>query len=100
MVIGYPNHRLDRAIHPEMYTWLEGKNEDKYPLAVEQYRYKGAEVERIIKTPFGSLERKEVYVRKLLSRFHDNPRLVSSHKLLSSYAKEPASPKNWLGLLI
>jgi hypothetical protein len=37
-----------------------------------------AEIDRILDTPFDRLERNEINVRKLLNKFHDNPRLVSA----------------------
>ena len=39
-------------------------------------RYSRIEIERIIGQPFSSLTRQEMAVKKLLSKFHDNPEMV------------------------
>lgn len=40
-------------------------------------------------TPYHELERKEMHVRKLLTRFHDNPKLVSQAKADTSLTQTP-----------
>ncbi len=39
-------------------------------------RYSRIEIERILGQPFSSLTRQEMAVKKLLSKFHDNPEMV------------------------
>ncbi len=39
-------------------------------------RYSRLEIERIITTPFSALSRQEMSVKKLLSKFHDDPEII------------------------
>ncbi|CAM9235500.1 unnamed protein product, partial [Ectocarpus fasciculatus] len=80
---------LDKAMVPHKYEWeteqLEEENlrrqeqgkrpkkPRKYDAAVEAFRI---EIERILSQPFAALSRQEMAVRKLLSKFHDNPEQV------------------------
>ena len=40
--------------------------------ALENVRFSKSEIQRIIKAPYGSLSKREIGVRKLLARFHDD----------------------------
>ena len=96
---GFGNSRLfpfQQELCPDKYEWLkqqqqqEGtrhargkrgrkrKKHHKNP-AIDQYRFHREELVRILAEPADDLNRREVHVRKLLHKFHDDPRLVSSH---------------------
>lgn len=78
---------VDQAICPDRYQWLRQLQQEvkrgtiprtkprKNP-AVDQCRYHQDELVRILAEPFGNLNRREMHVRKLLSKFHDDPQLL------------------------
>lgn len=83
---------VDKSLHPDKYVWLEqrdqeeaerklqrGKNaraKSRTNPAIEQCRFERLELERIMAEPFVDLTRREVHVRKLVHKFHDDPQLV------------------------
>ena len=52
------------------------KKKRRYNAAVEQFRLDRNEVLRISETPFAKLVRKEVGIKKLLGKFHDDAELM------------------------
>jgi len=46
--------------------------------ALKPFQLKPSEVQRILDTPWGLLNRRETQVRKLLAKFHDDPRLLQA----------------------
>jgi hypothetical protein len=95
---------LDRVQQPEKYDWLaeeeaaretarlkKGKRPKKKRLnsTAESYRYTKEEIERLVSSPFSMLTRKEVLVRKLLSKFHDNPGLAARARMEQATGFDP-----------
>ena len=89
---------VDKSLHPDKYIWLEkrdleeaerklqrGKKPRAKPRknpAIEQCRFDRLELERILSEPFADLTRREVHVRKLVHKFHDDPQLVKVNHLV------------------
>lgn len=85
---------VDKSLHPDKYIWLEQRDQEeaerklqrgKKPRAklrknpaIEQCRFDRLEIERILAEPFSDLTRREVHVRKLVHKFHDDPQLVKA----------------------
>lgn len=83
---------IDRAMFPDKYDSLlkqqhEGGEQAidasakrrpklrKNP-AIDQCRFHRDELKRILAEPFGNLNRREIHVRKLVTKFHDDPDLL------------------------
>ena len=45
--------------------------------SVRSFQFSKAEIERVIDTPYTSLNRKEMAARRLLAKYHDNPQLLN-----------------------
>ncbi|GMF19497.1 unnamed protein product [Phytophthora lilii] len=93
---------LDRILHPRLYRWEEDKHggatdggytnapgvklrlHGAYPKLSKDEEQLAAlslmEVERIMKAPWNLLERKEIIIRKILTRFRDDHSGNSKHK--------------------
>lgn len=84
---------VDQSMCPDRYEWLKLQREEEYRCApqrrekkrkrrknatLNQYRLHREELRRILAEPTEDLNRKEIYVRKLLHRFHDDPQLVDT----------------------
>lgn len=85
---------VDQAMCPHLYLWLKQRQEEEAQLelgqslnfrakpsenpAFDQCRFDRDELMRIMAEPFGDLTRKEAHVRKLMSKFHDEPQLLKS----------------------
>eukprot|EP01041_Mallomonas_annulata_P002218 gene2218-4307_t len=95
---------LDQALRPELYDWLREKEEEedlarhekgkkpkkrKFNVAVEPYRHAKAEVESILNQPFSMLNRHDMLVRKLLSKYHDNQEMMRSKFAQAAYGFDP-----------
>jgi hypothetical protein len=91
---------LDQTLNPNKYEWLKEKtdreNEDrvamgksakelKYSPAVEAYRMSKHDIMRILAMPFQQLSRREVTVRKLLTKYHDDAEGMKKAFMASSY---------------
>eukprot|EP00752_Nemacystus_decipiens_P001471 g1447.t1 len=87
---------MDQKLCPDKYEWLQQQQKEqegahnahdkggrkckkprKNP-AIDQYRFHREELVRILAEPADDLNRREVHVRKLLHKFHDDPQLVST----------------------
>lgn len=122
---------VDKPLHPDKYIWLEQRDQEeaerklqrgkkaranprKNP-AIEQCRFDRLELERIMAEPFADLTRREVHVRKLVHKFHDDPPLVKPdclveqdgmnyHHLLAqqtrlkSHRHRTTTEKEWISL--
>lgn len=121
---------VDKSLHPDKYIWLEQRDQEeaerklqrgkkaranprKNP-AIEQCRFDRLELERILAEPFADLTRREVHVRKLVHKFHDDPQLVkpdchveqdgmNDHLLaqqtrLKSHKHRTTTEKEWISL--
>ncbi|RYH22833.1 hypothetical protein EON65_18680 [archaeon] len=90
---------LDQTINPNKYEWLREKEEkerqerlalgkkpkdDKSNPALEPFKINKSEIEYILETPFSMLNRREVKVRKLLTKYHDDVEYMK--KALSAVA--------------
>ena len=78
---------MDQAINPHKYDWLR-EIEDKedmeriamnqkpkvrtYNPAVEAFRLNKVEIDHVLESPFSMLSRREVNIRKLLIKYHDD----------------------------
>lgn len=85
---------VDQAMCPQQYLWLQQRQEEEAQLelgqslhfqakpgknpAIDRCRFDRDELLRIMAEPFGDLNRKEAHVRKLLTKFNDQPQLVKS----------------------
>ena len=82
---------LDRCANPNKWEWLKIKEDEedkarelrgakkkkrKYNAAIEQFRIDKNEVDRIRETPFSKLQRREVIVKKLLNKYHDDAEMM------------------------
>jgi multidrug efflux pump subunit AcrA (membrane-fusion protein) len=82
---------LDQSLNPSKYEWLREKEEAdameyealgqkpevvRLDPAVSQYKMAKVEIEHIIKSPFSMLNRTEMIVRKLISKYHDDPKKI------------------------
>lgn len=85
---------VDQSMCPDKYLWLrrqlqeENKRKNrkganirtkcrKNP-AIDQCRFHRDELVRILAEPFGELNRREMHVRKLMMKFHDDPQLIQN----------------------
>lgn len=96
---------LDQAMVPHKYEWIKEKEEEenfrrmemgkkpkkqkKYNSAIEQYRMNKVEIGRIMAQPFAMLTRKEMNVRKLLVKFHDDADLIRRNKKQAVFNFDP-----------
>ncbi|CAM9212499.1 unnamed protein product, partial [Hapterophycus canaliculatus] len=83
---------VDQSICPDRYEWLKHQEKEcrsaserpvkrsKRPTnpTLEHYRFHPEELRRMLAKPSQDLNRKEVHVRKLLHKFHDDPQLVGT----------------------
>lgn len=82
---------MDQSMCPGKYEWLKQQQQEECRYApgsrdvtmkrrknptLERYRFPREELRRILAEPSEDLNRKELYVRKLLHKFHDDPQLV------------------------
>ena len=89
---------VDKSLHPDTYVWLQQREKEeaerklqrgkttrtkarKNP-AIDQCRFDRLELERILAEPFSDLNRREMHVRKLVHKFHDDPQLVKTNSLV------------------
>jgi hypothetical protein len=99
-------HLLDLALNPNLYEYLKEIEEEenakrvaigqpiqvtRYSLAVEKFRYSRNAIEHILGTPFSMLTRKEVEVRKLLVKFHDDIELIKKDFASAAYGYDSNS---------
>ncbi|KAJ1441114.1 hypothetical protein B484DRAFT_122439 [Ochromonadaceae sp. CCMP2298] len=93
---------LDQARCPGKYEWLreleekervkrieKGKKEERPNPALEEFRMTKVEIEYIMSTPFSMLSRKEVTVRKLLTKFHDDADALRKSLAAMAYSFDP-----------
>jgi len=95
---------LDQAMNPHKYEWLKEQEEEdaehrlamgklpkkkKYPPAVEAFKLPRSEIVSILKTPFAMLSRKEVVVRKLMVKYHDDPSVLKRSFAAAAYGFDP-----------
>jgi len=95
---------LDQAINSHKYEWLKEQEEEdaehrlamgkmpkkkKYPPAVEAFKLPRSEILSIMKTPFAMLSRKEVIVRKLMVKYHDDPSILKRSFAAAAYGFDP-----------
>lgn len=82
---------LDQSLNPSKYDWLREKEEAdameyealgkkpevvKLDPSIAQYKIAKIEIEHIMKSPFSMLNRTEMIVRKLISKYHDDPKKI------------------------
>ncbi|KAF4040844.1 hypothetical protein GN244_ATG06886 [Phytophthora infestans] len=99
---------LDRILHPRMYRWEQDKHggaadggytkapgvnlrlHGAYPKLSKDEEQLAAlsqlEVERILKAPWNLLERKEILIRKILTRFRDDHGSNAKHRTAPNYS--------------
>ena len=96
---------LDQALVPHKYEWLREKEEEenfkrmkmgkkkkkkkKHNAAVEAFRMEKLEIEQILTQPFSMLNRHDVNVRKLLTKYHDDPEIIKRKRMQSVYGFDP-----------
>lgn len=95
---------LDQASNPQKYEWLREQEEQenavritrgkapkvkKYNAAVEAFRYTKPEIDTIMTTPFSLLSRREMQVRKLFTKFHDDPEIIKKAFAVAAYGFDP-----------
>ncbi|GMH66094.1 hypothetical protein TL16_g04355 [Triparma laevis f. inornata] len=95
---------LDQCANPEKWEWLKIREEEedrareargakpkkrKYNAAIEQFRIEKSEVDRISETSFSKLQRKEVIVKKLLMKFHDDADMMKRKAEMLSSGFDP-----------
>lgn len=95
---------LDQALNPHKYEWLREQEEEenakrlemgkplkpkKYNAAVDAFRIPAAEIKHIMKTPFSMLSRREVIIRKLIVKYHDDPGILAKKFAAVAYGFDP-----------
>lgn len=89
---------VDKSLHSDKYAWLQQRDQEKAERkiqrgkrtpakprknpAIDQCRFDRLELERILAEPFSDLNRREMHVRKLVHKFHDDPQLVKVTSLV------------------
>lgn len=85
---------VDQSMCPEKYSWLRQQQQEederrtrkggkqrkktrKNP-AIDQCRFHRDELQRILAEPVENLNRREMHVRKLVNKFHDDPQLIQN----------------------
>ena len=68
-----------------------------YHYSLYSYRLSKVEIEYILDTPFSMLSRKEVIIRKLLTKYHDDREALQKSIAAVAYAFDPhlAEPKSY-----
>ena len=95
---------LDRIKNEEKWGWLKIKEEEedrareargakakkrKYNAAIEQFRIDKSEIERVSETSFSKLQRREVVVKKLLNKYHDDADMMKQKAEMLSSGFDP-----------
>jgi hypothetical protein len=96
---------LDQSLVPHKYEWLREKEEEdnfkrmqlgkkkkkkkKYNAAIEAYRMDKLEIDQVLVQPFSMLNRHEVSVRKLLTKYHDDPEIIKRKRVQSVFGFDP-----------
>lgn len=85
---------VDQSMCPEKYSWLrqqqqeedgrrtreggEQKKKTRKNPAIDQCRFHRDELQRILAEPVENLNRREMHVRKLINKFHDDPQPINN----------------------
>ena len=95
---------LDQAMCPHKYEWLKEKEEEdaqsrlamgkmpkvkKYTPAVEAFKLPKSEIVSIMKTPFSMMSRKEIIVRKLMTKYHDDASILKRSFAAAAFGFDP-----------
>lgn len=96
---------LDQAMVPHKYEWLREKEEEeifkrmqmgkkkkkkkKFNAAIEAFRMDKLEIEQVLVQPFSMLNRHEISVRKLLTKYHDDPEIIKRKRQQSVFGFDP-----------
>jgi len=95
---------LDQSVNPHKYEWLREQEEEenakrlamgkppkekKYNAAVDAFRLPAVEIRNIMKTPFSMLSRREVIIRKLMVKYHDDPSVIAKKFAAVAYGFDP-----------
>jgi len=95
---------LDQSVNAHKYEWLREQEEEenakrlamgkppkekKYNAAVDAFRLPAVEIRNIMKTPFSMLSRREVIIRKLMVKFHDDPGVIAKKFAAVAYGFDP-----------
>ena len=95
---------LDRSMNPHKYEWLKEQEEDekqarlamgklpeeiKLPAVLEPFRLTKGAIIHVMKTPFSMLSRKEVIIRKLMVKYHDDPLILKRSTAAIAYGFDP-----------
>ena len=95
---------MDQALNPYKYEWLREKREEmnairaekgrppkkeKYPAHIDAFRMSKVEIEYILGQPFSNLNRKEVVVRKLLAKYHDDKKKLRRAAESTAFGFDP-----------
>ena len=82
---------LDQCASPDKWEWLRLKEEEedklretrgarkkkrKYNAAIEQFRIEKNEIDRVKETAFSKLQRREVTIKKLINKYHDDAEIM------------------------
>jgi hypothetical protein len=95
---------LDQAVNPQKYEWLRELEEKeaaerelmgkppkkaKFNAALEAFKLSKSEVEYTMVTPFSMLTRREMVVRKLLTKYHDDSDHLKKAISAMAYSFDP-----------
>ena len=95
---------LDQALNPAKYEWLREKEEaekqmlldlgkkpkkKKYNAAIEAFMLSKTEITHILRSGFAMLNRREVVVRKLLTKYHDDPEIMARSQAIAAHGFDP-----------
>ena len=62
---------------------------DKYDPAIDDFRLSKVEIEYIMNVPFSMLSRREVVIRKLLTKYHDDREALQKSLAAVAYSFDP-----------
>lgn len=95
---------LDQALNPVKYEWLREQEEaerqelldlgkkpkkKKYNAAIEAFMLSKTEIQHILRSGFATLNRREVVVRKLLTKYHDDPEIMARSQAIAAHGFDP-----------
>lgn len=95
---------LDQSLNPQKYEWLREQEDEednerisqgkkpkirKLNAALEPYKMHKVEIDSIMATPFSMLNRKDMTVRKLLTKIHDDPEVIKKQFTAAGYGFDP-----------
>jgi hypothetical protein len=95
---------MDQVMNPHKYEWLKEKEEEEFQrllamgkqpekeklsASLESFKMPKSEIQHIMKAPFSMLSRKDMIVRKLIVKYHDDPSVLRRSAAAVAYGFDP-----------